>query len=233
MSGRSGLDIRLVGLDDVIWRLLDLDSPVSLVGTDDGLHLPRIEAKTLDSPRIPGRRRVSNSVKSRTVSLSLLVGDLTPPYRVGDDWRLLDTALWSSLGLGQPITLVVGDRTLRVSVDDSVGSSTSVDPAIAGREIYSVTLTADWPYYEGPVREYPFVFQGTDTADFFNGASKAPPFNITPSEVFGTAAIANQGDVDAWPYWELNGPGGFTVGIGDTTITIPWALTQARRSDRH
>lgn len=228
MTTESGLEISLVGRDGVAWDLANHKSPVALLsGGVDGFHIEEIEPQIVTSSRIPGQRRYGRSVKPRSLSLTVRIGDQEPPFRKGDAWRELDSAFWRSLGVGRPFTLSVNGRSLTVSLDASTAAMPK-DPAILGKGVYQLDLTADWPYFAGEEVEFWFDLTPTFGTNVFGGGSGtlATPLVIGVPQASGSAAVANLGDVEAWPRWTLIGPGTFTVGIGASEVSIPFALAR-------
>lgn len=228
MTTESGLDVTLTGGDGVVWNLTQPGSPVALLaGGVDGLHIEEIKPQVINSSRIPGQRRTGRSVNPRSISFNVRVGDDEPPFRINDAWRDLDTSFWRSIGVGRPCTLTVGQRRIVVALDASTAAYNK-DPALLGKGIYQLELTADWPYFTGDDVEFWFNLAPSSGTNVFGGGSgtKGPPFVIGIPQTSGSAAVANLGDVEAWPRWTLIGPGSFTVGVGSSEVVIPFALAR-------
>ncbi len=59
---------------------------------------------------------------------------------------------------------------------------------------------------------------GSDES-WWNGDTVNPPA-YTP-DTFAGHTIHNSGDVASWAYWQLTGPGRYSVGVGDESKTLP------------
>lgn len=228
MSGDSGISVVLTGQDGMAWDLVSHTSPVAILASSvSGLHIEEITPQVVTSARIPGQRRAGVSVAPRKIDLTVRVGDESPPYRTGDAWRDLDSSFWRSVGVGQPCTLQVADRSIDVVLDGSTPSFDR-DPAIFGKGIYTLELTADWPYFHGDEVSFSFDLSPTTGTNFFGGGSgtKGPPFVLGLPQAATSASVYNPGDVQAWVRWTLVGPGSFTVGVGSDQVAFPIALAR-------
>lgn len=232
------LAIDVLGADGSQWHLLDPTSGVQLPGGISGLHLPGREPQWSQTARIPGRRRRGVTVAGKQVVMNVHVGDLQQPYRVDEDWRLLDAAWWRALGGGeQPFTLSVSNgltdilgrpdvRSLQLW-DESEDPGYIQDPAMAGSHDYEVHAGAESAYWTGPEVTRKFEYSTSDAEDYYGGAAGSgfgPPFHISGAVQFSSAAIPNPGELPAYPRYRINAPfNSVVVGVGDDVVTLPFS----------
>ena len=105
-------------------------------------------------------------------------------------------------------------RELVLRYEDGAEGEYVTDPLLAGSANYPIRLMAEDPYWLGePVVER--FSLATATPRFFTG----PPFRLAPSEILGRSSLVNDGDVEAFARWRVDGPfSSFTVGIGDALV---------------
>lgn len=217
--------VLLHGCDGTTWDLLDRTSPVTLTAGLGGLHLPKASHRWSSTAARPGRTWKGAVLDARTFTMSVLVGDPQPPFRTGDDWRELDGQFWAALSHEESATLVVnGERSLNVRLDDDNDTDFPKDPALIGKAVYDIALVADRPEWLGATVTRSFDVTPAASANYY-GATKGPPFTISAPAIGRTASISNIGDLPAYPVWRIVGPATTAeVGVGDSILTIPFAL---------
>lgn len=127
-------------------------------------------------------------------------------------------------------------RSLNLRFADDGQWAPSYSPYMTGHATYGITFTAEQPLWQGepvytswaaPVQK--LFFGGGDPTDP-DVMQAAPPFFISSSSSFNNAQIVNDGDVEAWPIWVINGPcTTCTVGIGTDLITVPFEVPDGQR----
>lgn len=229
MRALSDLQVHLHAANGIVWDLLHPLSPVQIVGGLGGLHLPGIEPHVSTSAAVPGQRRRGKSIKPRPVPMQLLVGD---PSQVGrpriqQEWRNLDATFWEGLPIGGPaVTLQVGDRHIDLVLEDAQ-PTLAEEPGIRGRQVYDVEFVADRPFWRGEEKTFTFTYDPGVIENYYGGPSGGgfgPPLHISSSSALEGAAVANDGDEEAWLRWAVTGPGNVTVGIGDDLVALPLTL---------
>lgn len=104
---------------------------------------------------------------------------------------------------------------------------------VEGLELDDANATPDLTDYRGAIKLLggPYWQQTADESTTYSTGSPVSFFPLLPirlaaSEVFATETITNLGDVEAWPVWELTGPGdGFVLRNVTTGRAISWAGT--------
>jgi hypothetical protein len=141
----------------------------------------------------------------------------------------LDAAFWHTMHPDKAgvwsVTGPKGVRSLTCVYDNDGGHSMDMMPTLRGWEKYGIYLAAEQPYWSGdPVRR---TWAQSAPVDFFGGVNKAPIFHISSGSSLATAAMTNEGDVDAWPVWSITGPTtSVTVGVGGRTVTAPITIAE-------
>jgi hypothetical protein len=100
----------------------------------------------------------------------------------------------------------------------------SIDPGAGGRDIQTViTLRAPSPYFlsESPQT---VAIGGTVAASFLSSMSAMP---LSSSQAIGTVELSNDGDVPAYPVWEVTGPGDNFKAVSPTGEVLHWTGTLA------
>ena len=126
--------------------------------------------------------------------------------------------------LAQAMNPKRGPGTLKIETDDGVirqirciyESGFETDPATEGEEyqqLVALHFRATEPYWIDPA--------GVDVARGKAPAASLSPFplpmRVGPDSVFDQWQESNPGDVEAWPYWIINGPGSNPVLANETT----------------
>lgn len=214
------------GWDGSEWDLTNPDGGVFLTGKGvEGLGMPTHQEWVGESPAVHGQYYRGHRVEPRPA--------FWPIYLYSDvgsaEWLALDRAFWRSLQPGKHGTWTVatpagGRRSLSCRFVDDGRHAYESDPIVRGWAAYGVRLIADSPFWTGePVRR---IWSQRDAPEFFGGASKAPVFHITSGSQLSTAAITNEGDLEAWPVWTIKGPlTAVTVGVDGATVQWNTTLT--------
>jgi len=214
------------GWDGSEWELTKPSSGVFLTGKGvEGLGMPEHLAWVGESPATHGQYYRGFVVEPRQV--------FWPVYLYSDagsdDWLERDRAFWRSLQPGMHGTWSVttprgGKRSLSCRFVDDGRHAFQMDPMFRGWASYGVSLIADSPFWTGePVRR---TWSQSDAVDFYGGAVKGPPFNISSGSQLSTAKLTNEGDLEAWPVWTIRGPlTSVTVGVDGRTVQWNETLT--------
>ena len=127
-------------------------------------------------------------------------------------------------------------RSLDLRLSDDGQWAPDSSPFLTGIASYGITLAAEQPLWRGDA-----VFEHwgpPDTRLFLGGGDPTdpnavkvgPPFYISASSSFNNAQIVNDGDVETWPMWVIDGPSDHvTVGIGTETIDVPFSVPTGTR----
>lgn len=78
------------------------------------------------------------------------------------------------------------------------------------------------PYWYDTTDSDVSVSSGTSTVNFL--ATPFLPLKLNPSQVFGNISALNEGSVDAWPIWTIQGP-------GNTIILTNWSTGEVFEID--
>jgi hypothetical protein len=152
-----------------------------------------------------------------------------------------DRAFWHTLVPYQTGTWTVQSpsgqrRSLDLRITDDGSWAPDLNPFLLGVVNYSLTFAAEQPLWRGETQYTswqapdPKAFRGGGPVDDPPGDQVGPPFHITASNTFNDAQIVNDGDVETWPLWVINGPcTTATLGIGTDTITVPFAVPDGKR----
>ena len=206
--------------DGPSWDLASTKSGVFLHlcrGLDD---VPEADWYTQDAAGVAGAVTTGWRVKAKEVYWDLGVYSSAGTQA----WIEHDRALWRSLQPGRygwwTVQHPSGEqRRLRLGFRHAPGRALAVNPARVGWARYEVYFSADDPFWHGPDVVVPGG--GNDDTPFIDEAG-APPFHIAGGSPLSGMAVANPGDVEAWPVWEAIGPHpDLVVGLGSTLIECP------------
>ena len=218
------LQITWNGTDGSIWDLLGGPVRTSIAGIR-GLSMPEVEYATQQYALLHGQQTTSYTVKPRTAFLPLRFSDR-------DEYSVTRTQrdFWRSLGLGKTGTLVVSDgmggvRSLTLKFGDDGMIAYKIDPNII-TEAFGLTMTADDPFWAGPVRTVQWLKLGDMPRNFHGSKSGDPPLYIESLFASGdTETIRNDGDEDAWPVWRITSDlegipvSGYELTIGGSIVS--------------
>jgi hypothetical protein len=207
-----------------------------------GMNMPTVTRYTTTSPAVHGSRNRGWIVEEREVFWPLMIA----PARTipdGEEWRAsfdeLDSRFWRTLNPDATGTWTVKkpngeSRDLVCRFKDDGGHQTA-GPAFALQfAAYGITMVAEQPFWLGAPEVRSFGASGPDVM-FFGGGSAGgamafPPIAFKNASSYGTAAINNDGDVEAWPVWANDGAStSASVGVGDNIIQIPFPVPAGKR----
>jgi hypothetical protein len=169
-----------------------------------GLFMPPLEITSTPFPQYPGSYLLGVRYSARIVSVPVLLEGAS---------RAAYIAVVRALG--RTLDPDEGQGTLRVTRDGDVRElgclySSGLD-----------SLTDDAPVSSKPTLSFnaldPFWYDGSDTSQTFTTAQAAAtffpffPLRLSSSEVFADVTVDNTGDKDAWPVWQVTGPGSALV----------------------
>jgi len=225
----SLIQVTWQGPDGSVWDLYNGTQGLMLAQGLSGLHLPAWKQQVSTSARTPGRRYLGTVWEARTVILNLHVGDMVDVPRTATAWRQLDDLVWQAfdaeqLGLLYVITDTGGYRQLSCRMETAPDPVYPVDPGLQGLATYSVTLTADNPFWQAlPITTTPFSSTAGSATPYYGGVGGGgfgPPY-VTSQSTVTAAFVSNPGDRPAWPRWVITGPGVWTIGLPGHTTTLP------------
>lgn len=228
----SLIQVMWQGPNGSVWDLYKGTQGLTLTTGLSGLHLPAFKHQASTSARVPGRRYLGTTWDARDVVLNLGVGD-QGVGRTGREWRQLEDLVWKAFDAENPGLLYVitdagGYRQLSCRMSAAPDPVYPVNPAIQGWAGYSVTLTADNPWWQGvDITTLAFQSTGGTVVPYYGGAGgggKGPPY-VTSYAVQSSASAPNPGDRQAYPRWVVNGPGTWTIGLPGHTTTLPYLPT--------
>lgn len=206
-----------LGVDGSVWDLRS--GPVRLAPGAQGLGMIPLTAFTQDRGVRSGQRFVGWRVDPQTISLPLRVG--WEGWR-STDWETFSRSWWKACRPHRQGTLRVtatdgSVRTVAARVTSDGPLQWDQDPADLQLEDVDLTFVADVPWWLGQPISAPY---GTATpSPFYGGTGFGPPFYVSAANSMGQQSIANPGDVDAWPVWELVGPvSAFSIAAGTATL---------------
>ncbi len=224
--GPRPLGLTYVDPDGTRWPLSDRSSGVVALSLS-GISGPQ---PSLSSVSLPGGGGLPQSLQPavRTIVLGIFLED-----RDQDDFLLLQDrwarALWNErAGQVTPGTLIVQrpDGSARqipvIHVDG--GDQTDDDRTKSGLtwSTYALTLQAMDPWWSDTEATGPIEFAPPSGA---TGILPLLPIDLSPSSVIGSTTVVNSGDADAWPLWQITGPG--TATVANTTTGRSWGLATA------
>lgn len=186
----SLLKIGLTGVDDSRWVLSGQGSESSPVRMTAGAVGDLIEAPVTVTTRqttAAGAQYQGHHVDERYIVLNLL----TYSRQSTQEWLRMDAAFRAALAYDQDATLWVqseesGERRIRVRLSEAPSYERETDPAQDATALWTVTLVALDPYWEGPTYHDEVVFNGENFID--------------------SVTVMNPGDVPAYPKWVLTAP---------------------------
>lgn len=205
------------GPDGSMWDLSDPAGGVFLLSSGIvGLHMPQFDQYVDEYANVDGGVYRGSRAQVRNPEWTLLIWDDGSTEAFKERYR----ALWSTLDPNRPGLWTVTDassgesRSLMVRLRSSEEMSYDRDPLKAGWAIYSVTLLAEDPFWRGVPILSP-TWGADDSINFTGPSDSAPDYNVSASTSLSSAAMTNDGDVDAWPSYTITGGTG-----GLTTVTI-------------
>lgn len=194
------------GWDGTVWDLTNVDQGVAMLSDGvTGLHMPEFDSHLEEYASVPGARfKGSRTLVRNPEWLIGVYGDSS------DEWRAVDVAFWKSLHPDRPGVWRVTDsngrsRSLRCRLRSSSEHQYGVDPLEAGWSLYTVTLLAEAPYWEGEEITSP-LWKSAEPVDFIDGEELGPPYHPGSATTTGNATLTNPGDVDANVVWRAVGP---------------------------
>lgn len=213
----------LHGWDGSRWDITDGRNGVYLLPVGvEGLGYPNIENYTFDTPVVHGFEWQGWRATGRDVHWTIGVFEDS-----SEDWLDMKKKFWNIFRPGKvvrwEVILPYGEPQrlnlyVRFKSDDT--SVYSRDPVNLGWAIYGITGICEQPFWEGtPVTRRFDV--GVDSNFFGNDGLGGPPFNVSSFTNIENATLDNQGDVEAFVHWEIEGP--FTsaaVGLNDRIVTV-------------
>lgn len=217
----------LHGCDGSTWDLMSGANGAALARGLSGLHLPKVTHQWTKTAHRSGQSWRGSRLESRSFSMSVVVGDAKPPFRTGSDWQALDASFWQALSTDLTAQLVVnGTRTLTFRLDDGNDQQLADDPSLFGAANYTIDCVADRPEWTGATVTQKFPYSVASVDNFFGSTSGVgPPFYISAAAALSTAAVANPGDLPAYPTWTITGPmSSATVGVVGQTVSLPFPL---------
>lgn len=229
----SNLTHTWTGWDGSVWPLL----------AESGAWLDKAGIRGMGMPDITHFKRQPVSING-----SVWYGYVIPEREVF--WPLhiafseeQDRAFWRTMLPYQTGTWTVEapsgqTRSLDLRFTDDGQWAPDTNPFLTKIATYGLTLAAEQPLWRGepifegwgPPENFLF-FGGGDPSDPSAVTAQAgPPFAISPSSSFNNAQIVNDGDVETWPLWVIDGPSELvTVGVGTDTIEVPVSVADGQR----
>lgn len=194
------------GWDGSLWNLSSMNQGVALLKDGiTGMHLPEFDQQIDEYASVDGGRyRGTRTLVRNPEWLVGVYGDSS------DEWRELDVAFWRSLHPDRPGVWRVTDhlgrtRSLRCRLRSSTEHQYGIDPVEAGWSLYTVTLLAEQPYWEGEEVRSP-TWTSAAPVDFIDSETLGPPFHPGSATTTGNATLTNTGDIDTSITWTANGP---------------------------
>jgi hypothetical protein len=210
----TGLRHTWTGWNGTTFDLTDASAGVGLLGGLVGMHLPSFEQQLDELAGVDGARYRSSRTRPRNPEWTIgIFGDST------DEWRERDQLWWDTLDPDKPGLWQVTDpegrsRSLRARLRSSEEHEYPQDPYEAGWSVYSVSLLAEQPYWEGAPILSP-VWGSADNQNFTGPDDAAPSYYIGAASNLSTAEMTNPGKVDAWLSYTITA---LTGGISSVTI---------------
>lgn len=194
------------GWDGTVWDLTNVDQGVAMLSDGvTGLHMPEFDSHLEEYASVPGARfKGSRTLVRNPEWLIGVYGDSSA------EWREVDVAFWRSLHPDRPGVWRVTDsegrsRALRCRLRSTSEHQYGIDPLEAGWSLYTVTLLAVDPYWEGEEVTSP-LWKSADPVDFIDSELLGPPYHPGSATTTGNATLTNPGDIDAWLTWTVTGP---------------------------
>jgi hypothetical protein len=177
-------------------RDLEFFVPVGL----DGRFSPPVNVQSIATPLQDGGVYLGSRFESRTLTLN---GYIFGANRgeVRSNFRLLSSALNAKNG----------EKTFRVITDDAVTRDItcihtgdfSGTESTTGRVVFqpvSLTFFATDPFWTDSA-DQTLTFTAGEESGWFPLF-----FDLAASDIYSTATIDNDGDIEAWPIWVITGP---------------------------
>lgn len=234
VPARVGLRLSWTGWDDSSWALNSPSSLVRLTRGTRGLGMPEGQHVRSSSPGLHGSRWRGWRAGDRDVTWNLWV------HSGGGEGDQLDLerAFWRTMDPNRPGRWVVttpdgATRSLACRFVDDGQWVYQVDPLRFGWSRYTVTLSAEQPFWEGDPVVVPPLGNPLQR-NFFGGGDPAmpgygPPFFIGSGASAARARIDNPGDQPAWPEWVVVGPvTSAVVGIAGRHVQVPLQVQAGR-----
>lgn len=220
------LGLTYVDPDGAEWPLSDRSSGVVALALA-GISGPQ---PSLSSVSLPGGGGLPLSYQSaqRTITLGIFLeaADQDSFLTLQDRWA---RALWCErAGAVAPGTLIVQrpDGSARqipvIHVDG--GDQSDDDRTKSGLtwSSYVLTLQATDPWWSDVEVGEAIEFKPPSASA---GILPLLPVELLPSLAMGSATVVNSGDADAWPLWQITGPG--TPTLENVTTGRSWGLASA------
>jgi hypothetical protein len=201
------LGITWTDTNGTTWDLIN--GPVALMNAGiEGLGMPTGFDTVRQTALVHGQTLQSWRLNPRNLFLPVTFRD-EAEYDVNG----LQRTFWDGLALGKYGTLTVTDsnggvRSIEARFIDDGQVSFTVDPEALTHQYrpYGITLISDDPWWRGPVEYFSFGLGPEGTATFFGNGSSATPFYIVKSTGGADTTLTNNGDMDAWITWTIEGP---------------------------
>lgn len=183
------------------WRFGEPDCPLRLASTPTGLGGAPLTNTGQSNARQPGRTFRGQVRDYNPIKAIVRVGPVEPgavALDLWNDWR-------ESLGTGNELaewhvhSPRGGDRFQYVRLDKDIPDPDFAALEWLGEVTEEANLASDFSYWNG------------------KGVEKT----FTPANFAGAKTIKNLGDVDSWAYYEVTGPGTFTLGVDGETVILP------------
>lgn len=219
-----GMQMKWTGWDGSEWDLTNAAEGAVMMAGVRGLTMPPVTHYSTNYASIPGARWRGHNVASRECFWPIQIFTDVD----SQDWVLRDRAFWKTMrpdktGIWTVIQPTGEERYLECRFVEDGQQAFSVDPALIGWTNYGITLIANSPYWRGkPLRR---EWAAGDPVNFFTASSSG--LTISPSTTLEQAQMANPGDADAYPIWEVIGPvnSGSQVGVAGRNIGVPFAIS--------
>jgi len=202
-----------LGTDGSVWNWRT--GEVRLAPGATGLGLLKLTTFVQSNGNRDGQRATGWKADPQTLVLPMKSGY---PGWSAATWYDLQKRWWKACLPHQYGTLRVTapdgtQRSVRARVTDD-GYTMDYDPDDVHEEDFSLSMTADDPWWKGPQITVPYGIQGTATP-YYGATGYGPPFYISAGNSAAGQPITNPGDVEAWPVWTITGP------VSTFTITHP------------
>jgi hypothetical protein len=196
-------------------------------GEIEGFGPPEYFEWVQDSPATPGQYFRGAKAKPRSIFIPVAISHpggsiaFEALYR-----RFFDTVKRDRYGT---LRLTTPGGVIREIQARTTGKPPTygLDPFRKGYHGYGWELVADDPYWSGNTIRQTFV--SGSSVDFYTGGGDTLA-TISDGQSFGTAAVSNPGDIDAWPIWTVVGGATTTVtmGVGSELVSVPFAVAAGK-----
>lgn len=189
------------------WDLIN--GPVALMNSGiQGLGMPIAFDTTRQTALVHGQTLQSWRLEPRELFLPITFRD-----EAEMDVNGMQREFWSGFEFGKYGTITVTDSNgARRSIEARFVSDNDVTFTLDPEAVthlyrpYSVTLVADYPFWQGPTESFTFGLGPEGTNTFFGNGSGAPEFYIVKSTGGADTTLTNNGDIDTWITWTIEGP---------------------------